>query len=427
MKSISKSRKLLRLFAIGYMGGSMYLLKFIRYVFFEQMMTTLDISYTQMGYIATTAAVTGIIITLPGAYLSDVFEAKKNMLVSITLTTALNFIFAAFVDSYIAALIIWALLPIVSMAYWGCLMKYLTCMDGEEAAGGSLGKYYLINGLVGALGNALPLWACDSFGGFRAAVIAMGIYTALAIPLIIFFVDDEKTLAEQGIYLKGDEPIRIKHIPIILKWPGTYMLMIGMMVAYALYSNVSYLNPYLIDVIGVDPSTSSGFSVIRSYGAMLVAPLGGFMADKVFKSTAKWFIAVLTTAIFVFAAVFLFGPESNKLLVSVYSLIPSLVIYGMYSIVYSVVRELHVSPTVVGTVIGLSGYGGNLMEATIPTLFGAYIDKFGNQGYTYVFLTLIALCVIGILNALWILSHDKKCKEGKRVMNLGELETGTAK
>ena len=37
-------------------------------------------------------------------------------------------------------------------------------------------------------------------------------------------------------------------------------------------------------------------AVIRSYGAMVVAPLGGIMADKVFKSTSTWYIVAFAIA-----------------------------------------------------------------------------------------------------------------------------------
>lgn len=193
-----------------------------------------------------------------------------------------------------------------------------------------------------------------------------------------------------------------------------YIMFFAYFAAYTLYSNVSYFNPYLMDVVGINPDTSSVYAVIRSYGAMLVAPVGGIMADKVFKSSSKWFIVAFSVSAVMFAVPFLFGPDSNATLVSIYSLLPSLVIFALYSVTYSILRELHIPPTVAGTCIGLSSISVVLVDAIWPAVFGSFIDNYGNSGYTYIFICLIATAVFGVIVSLWARSHDKKCREGRR-------------
>ena len=53
-------------------------------------------------------------------------------------------------------------------------------------------------------------------------------------------------------------------------------------------------------------------------------------------------------------------------------------------------------------------------------MFGGWLDKYGNTGYTYIFIFMIATCVFGVLNALWAKSLDKKCKAGKE-MDLSKI------
>ena len=52
-------------------------------------------------------------------------------------------------------------------------------------------------------------------------------------------------------------------------------------------------------------------------------------------------------------------------------------------------------------------------------MFGSWIDKFGNTGFTYIFMFLIGNCIFGILIALWAKKLDKDCKSGKKVMKVG--------
>ncbi len=155
---------------------------------------------------------------------------------------------------------------------------------------------------------------------------------------------------------------------------------------------------------------------------MLVAPIGGIMADKVFKSTSTWYIVAFAVSGLMFVIPLLFGPDSNPTMVSIYSVIPSLVIFALYSVTYSILRELHIPATVAGTAIGLGSLSGNIVDGVLPPVFGSLLDNFGNTGYTFIFLILVVNCIFGILNALWVKSHNKKCLAGERKLDLSGLK-----
>lgn len=416
----SKVRYGLSLLSLGFMGGSIYILMYIRYVFYDQMIQTLGCTNAQLGMLNTVCSTIYIVTTIPGAYLADKFDAKKIILFSISGITILTYIYASFVTSYSMAMVVWALQPVVLMPYWGALIKYINNLGDAESAGNSYGLYYLVNGLAGAFGNAFPLWISKYFG-YRGAVISIGTITLAATLMVWFFLDSEKDKLARGDIMEGDEPIRLKYVKHVLKWPGTYIIFIAYLTTYTVYSNVSYFNPYLIDVIGIDPDVSSVYSVIRSFGVMVVAaPLGGFLADKVFKSTSKWFIVAFAVSAVMFAVPLLFSEDSNVTMVCIYSLLPSFIVFALYAVTYSITRELHIPNTVMGTAVGLGSISGDISDAVFPTMFGTWLDKFGNTGYTYIFLFLIGICVLGVLNSLWEMDHNKKCLAGKRVMNIKE-------
>lgn len=418
MKQQTTARKWLMTASLGYMGGLMYTLMYIRYVFYTQMMETMNITNTQLGMLTTVSGITAIIVNIPGGYVADKFDAKKTIVWSISAMTIMTFLYAAFINSYTFALGLWAIMPLAILSYYPSLVKYINNMGGSDGAGQSFGNYYLFNGIAGALGNAIPLLVYSQTQNFRLAIIALGAMTALATVLVVIFLDDEKQLAERGIVLRSDEPIRLKYILTVLKWPGFWLLPATIFVSYSLYSNLSYFNPYLVDVLGIDPTASSAISIIRSYGAMVVAPIGGIMADKVFKSTSKWFMCNMVVTAIVIAFVFTFGPESNRLLVTIYSLLPSLVVYSMYSIEWSIMRELHMHPAVAGTAAGIAGIFGNFGNVIWPSFFGSVIDKQGTAGYNTIFVFLLIFAagvfLIGFLGNKW----DKTCREGKKTFKL---------
>ena len=408
----------LRLITLGYVGGTIYCLMYNRYVFYDQMMELMGCTNAQLGFLTTVSSTTSLCLFLVGPYLADKLDAKKVITFAIGSISVLTFLFVLVCESYKLSMLIWFAQPICMLPYWACLIKYINNLNGEESAGNAFGTYYMINGLSGALGNAIPLAVSHVFG-FKGAMVTLGCMTLLATVMAVLFLEDEKDLAKRGIYLKGDEPIRVKYMIDAVKWPGFWILGFGFLFTYTLYSSVSYFNPFLIHVIGIDPEVSSGYSVIRSYGAMIVAPLGGYMADKVFKSTSTWWIVSFAISAGMFAIPLLFNENSNPTLVSIYSVLPSLVVFALYSVTYSILRELHVNPIVAGTLIGLSGKLSLIVDGVYPAMFGSWIDKYGNNGFTYIFLFLIASCAGGILVAFWAKKLDRDCKAGLKVMKVG--------
>ena len=144
MKQQSAFKRWAAVISLGYMGGLMYTLMYIRYVFYDQMMATMNINNTQLGLLTTVSGIVAIIVNIPGGYFSDKWDAKRTIVNSIASMTIITFIYAVFINSYTIALILWALMPAVIFAYWPSLIKYINNLGGEDEAGSSFGTYYLL-------------------------------------------------------------------------------------------------------------------------------------------------------------------------------------------------------------------------------------------------------------------------------------------
>ena len=384
------------------------------------MIETLGVTNTQLGLLNTIASVLGLVMTIPNGIMADKFDSKRLIIFALFSVSACGFLFA-FITNYTMALIVWSLMSIfVGMGYWPSLIKFINGLAGPEESGKSFSIYYGIYGVFAALVNVVEVWAGSKFG-FQGALFVIAGINAFAAILDIFLLDGDKDKAKRGeivVEQDGGDKIRISDLKYIVKWPGTYILMFAYFFNYMLYANVSYFNPYLVNVMEIPAEVSSMLSIIRTYFLMLVCPVGGIIADKVFRSTAKTYIAAHIVIALMFAAVFFFKPGMNVTLVAIYSLLPSLIVMPLYSITYSIMRELHINPIVSGTTVAVSGLLGSLVDGGAPVLFGHWLDVYGNGGYNYIFLTLIICCIGGSLTALWGIRHDKKCKSGKRVMEI---------
>ncbi|MBE6030568.1 MAG: MFS transporter [Clostridiales bacterium] len=378
----------------------------------------MNMTDTQFGLGQTIMSTIGIIFIIPGAYLGDKYEAKKTLVFSVLSQTILNLSWPLWVNSFVTYVAWNVVISVVTMAYWGALIKYINNLDGEDSAGSSFTIYYLINGMSGAVGSFIPLVIADKFfnGSVNMIVFVMGIITGLASVLVMIFLDDEKKLAARGIYLKGDEPIQVKHIFYLIKYPGFWMMFFAYGLGVSFYNYISYFNPYLVDVFGMSPSLSSALNIVRQYGVNLVAPIGGYICDKVLKATYKWYILGfgIIAAMYILMTV-LFNQNSNVVVVGIYTVLLAGMIMMVYTTLWSVLRELHVPTMVTATLSGIATISERIVGMFVPLIFGRFIDTMEPiKAYNSIFLGMAIIGILAVLNGVWIGIHHKKCLAGLR-------------
>ncbi len=426
----NKARYFLSLLALSMGGSSIYLLMYVRYVFYDPMIAALGCTNAQLGALTTITTVTGWIFVVPKGVMADRFDSKKLIVLALVLNSCCSFFFAASMGrmGYTSALITWCGLAFsTGLGYWPSLMKFINTLAGPENAAKSFSIYYAIYGIFAACVNVAEI-AIGNMVGFRGTVLVIGSVTLICALLDIFLLEndkkrEERMLAEGGVRL-ADTPKPEKHkmalsdIWVMMKWPGLWYLGIIGLFTYTIYAQISYYNPWLTNVMGLDSTLSSTFSTIRTYLFMLFCPIGGVLADKVFKATYKAFIPLFAVSFVLLAGTLLFKPGINPMIAAVYSLLPAVIIMPLYSITNSCLRELHINPAILGKTIAVAGLLGGFVDGVWPVLFGSWIDKFGSTGYTYIFMFLAADCILGIICAIGIGRHHKKCLEGKRVQLL---------
>lgn len=420
----SNKRYWLSLFSLSTGGCSIWLLVYIRYVFYEQMIDTLGCTNAQLGALNTIGSAMGLFLPVFSGMIADRFNSKYIIIISLFANSLCSFIFGTF-TTYTVATIVWPCLTLsTGLGYWGSLVKMINSLGTPEQAGRSFSIYYAIYGVVAALINVVEIWAGTTFG-FNCAVYVIGAMTALAAIMDIFFLQNPAKIVRTQEEIEASkagnrDKIKFKDLRFVIKWPGMYILGLGGFFSYMLYANVSYFNPFLVNIIGIPAEYSSMLSVIRTYFLMLVCPVGGILADKIFHSTAKALRALGIVSALILACVFLFKPGANVLVAAIYSLLPSLVIMPLYSISNSILRELHIHPMVLASTVAVAGYFSTPVDMLSPLIFGHWLDKYGNGGYTLIFLTLIG-CAIGlVIVETFAVSHNKKCLAGKRKMVITE-------
>ncbi|MBQ3123203.1 MAG: MFS transporter [Firmicutes bacterium] len=407
---MSKLKYILTLIALGVCGGTIYIIPYIRYSFYTQLTEAMNVTNAQLASLTSMYALVAIILFIPGGVMADRFNAKKLIMFSLIGTTLLTVVFALNM-SYTVANIVWIGLAVTTgTTFWPGFVKFLNALGDAESSGRTFGYYYALNGISAAIVNTITLWVLNKFG-LTAGILTIAASTGIAAVLIFIFIDNKQQEAVKDVKTAEADKFKFSDLGVVIKSPATYVLGIASFCTYALYSNTSYFTPYLVDVLGVDPSTSSIFSIIRTYVFMLLAPIGGIMADKVLKATSKWLMITLGLIAAFYIVIIMLPSTISPTFASWFTLIPAAIAMSMYGVRFSIIRELHIKPQIVGTVMGVASMISWATDFILPPLFGTLLDKNGNAGYTTIFIILTVIGVVGVAISYAALLMDKKHKK----------------
>lgn len=408
----SKARKYLTIIALGLAGGSIYFIPYVKYVFYDAQIAAMGINNTQSGLLLTMYTIGNIVLYIPGGYLADKVSTKKALIISLVATSVLTWVYA-FSLNFVVSMIIWLGLSFsTAFVFWSALMKAVRIVGTEEEQGFMYGLYYACNGIAAALTSFISLYAYNTAGediksGFVRGVNASGVVVLIAAICLVFLMKED---AGKVTTESDDDKISLPMVGKVLKSPVVWILSIVILCGYGLKSSVSYFNPYLTEVVGVSAVNSGIFSIINNYLLLLLAPVGGILADKVFKSTCKWLSVSFVILAVLFGGVLLIPSDISPMVASIYTLLPGAVTMMMYGVVFSSVSEAGISRTMTGTVIGISSIIGYLPDSIYSVLFGKWLDNKGAAGYTNIFIFLVASGILGAVLAFWIYRHGKRAQ-----------------
>lgn len=408
MQEQTKLQKYLTLFALGLVGGCIYILVYIKYTFYDAQIAAMGLTNAQSGTLLTAYTIFNIILYIPGGILADRLPPKWVLAIS-SVVAGLTGLLHYFTMSYVWALICWAALAFsTAFIFWASLMKAVRLVGTEEEQGFMYGFYFACNGIFKALVAFLCLRAYNSqpdlASGYKSAVLVSSLAMVVAGVLVALIMKNAKAK-------ETDEADKFHWSMVLdlLKKPTVWVCSIVIFCGYGLYSCSSYFTPYLTNVHGLDVSASAGVAIIRNYGFFLLAPLGGLLADKVFKNTAKWLAFALLVLGALFIGVLLLPKGISSTGAIIYTLFPGAMALITYGTVFSIMSGAGVSRAQTGTAIGIASIIGYLPDMFYSTMFGSWLDKSGNEvGYPMIFGFLAATAVLGAVLSFWLYKHNQK-------------------
>ncbi|MCC0633113.1 MFS transporter [Clostridioides sp. ZZV15-6388] len=414
MENKNNVKRFLVIFILAFGTTAMYSLPYMKSSFYDPMQQALALSHTQIGNLLSLYGLVGMVSYFIGGWFADRFSVRKLITFSLIASGALGFYFSTF-PSYNMILLIFVLWGFTTILTFFSASVKVVRMQGSESEQGRIFGFY--EGLSGVSGTLISFIGLYFFGKFAEITIGfkyvVWLYSAASIicGILLFFLVEEKK--DTGA---SDEGLSIKSLLKVVTMPKAWLIGLIIFSTYLVFSSLTYLSPYLSEVYVMPMTLVSALSIIRTYVIKMGAsPIAGVITDKVGSSIKVMFVGFILMTIS--TAAYLVIPKSAGLIwiAVINMIILSVILFGFRGIYFASVSESNISLETTGAVVGFASFIGFSPDAFYYTVAGNWLDKYGQTGYTYIFILSVVCAVIGIF-ATYALNKINK-KENKNLNN----------
>lgn len=432
---ITGKKRWAALMVVSFLAGIMVYVPYLRFSYYDQMVmlfsqsTNIADAAHVNEFIGNFTLIEAIVCTIGypiGGYITDKFSEKRLLIAGGLIMGACS-IWFGFLTSAMSIYIINFLYGIGVVLIFSPFLKVTRKLGTAKEQGTMFSMAEFFRAITGtALGFiAVAILNGAVIGGTMDPVILAEKWKiALCLDGIMFFIfclglffllpDNLRGAETEGMEVEeSNDKITVAGVIAVMKMPGTWMMALLIFFAYSFVACGSgYLGTYSVRVIGISETTASNFAIVRNYilGAASTLIIG-FVADKIgFK--VKTLGIYLAAASILTAILMVFGAAS-PMIGLVISAVFAFVFMGMKGIYFATMEELGIPLELSGVCTGVVSFFAYLPDVYFAKIAGIWLDKYGNTGFTYIWLWAIGCGVLGILTAVVATRYAKKLQYEK--------------
>lgn len=404
-------------FAILVLGaGTIFKLSSLKDAFYIPMQQYMGLSHTQIGMALSTYGIVQTVGLIFSIYLSDRFS-KKYMISFSLVGVGLVGIYLSTFPTYTGFLVAFAILAIFGeVTYWPVLLKAVRLTATEKEQGRIFGFLEAGRGVVDTIVafSALSVFYFmgESAEGLKAAILLFSAVVIIAGVISFFTVphDEVRDVNETGEKI-GKNLAAFQGMLRALKMKEIWVVAFTIFSVYCVYCGLTYFIPFLNEVYAMPATLVGAYGIINQYGLKMVGgPVGGFLADKVTKSTAKYIRAAFIVAAVAMTVIVFLPHESMSIYVGMsITLGFGAIIFTMRAVFFAPMDEIKVPIEISGAAMSIGSLVGYFPSTFAYTLYGSMLDKSpGLPGYKMVFITMIVFSIVGFLISSYLVHVIKR-------------------
>ena len=380
----------------------------------------LGASNTQLGLLITVYGFGNVFGAPIGGWVADHFNYKYIYVLSVFLNGVFSLLFVLN-PTYGFAMIMWIGFAVASLFMnYPTHIKIIRDLTTDENQGKIFGLNETCIGIFNILFNAVMMLLYTKFmegvAGMKAAIIGIAVLSFVLTVIIAFVLDNPAKLKKETAEKpKEEKKSFLRDAKYIVKSPATWLVALNVLAVYSFLNTLTYFTPYFTNVLGVTVVFTGWVAIARQHGMTLVgAPIGGFLSDLV-KSPSKVLLGVYAVGLIGLIYLIQAGEGVGAAFLIALTLVMSAAVYIGRGSYYATVTEAGVPREYTASTIGLVAAVGFSPDLFQFTLYGYWLDNFGNTAYTFIFIFQAIVLAVGALSSLGILYLKKKNANNKAV------------
>jgi len=382
-------------------GGVIYMLPFLREVYYGPLQQALGFDHTQMGVVFSVFGAFALIGYFPGGWLADQASPRRLIAIAMLLTGLGGLYFASF-PSYATCIAIHALWGASSsFVFWGALIKATRSWSGSASQGQGFGILEGGRGITEIVTSSvfLALFAWLGASGLALSTVvslisAINLVLAVAAWLILQDAPSQKATP--------DDKLHLHQVVKVLKTREVWLIALVVMSAYSAYWGTFFFTPLASDIYLMGAVIGGAVGVGKMWLKPISALAGGLVADRLGISKTVLVLLVITTASIAGFAIIPPGPDMLYVMLTNVA-VASIAVFALRGIYFALLGECRIPLAVTGTATGVISVIGFTPDIFMPLIGGVLLDAYpGADGYSYLFTFIAGIGMIGTIAALLI-------------------------
>lgn len=379
-------------------GGVIFLLPFLREVYYIPMQEAFGYNNTQLGIQMSVFGAASLLSYFPGGWIADRYSARK-LITGATIAVGLGGFYFSTSPSYVMGILLHAYWgAAISLAFWGAMIKTTRNWAPTDEQGRAFGILEGGRGLSEVISSTIFLavfaWLGSEADGLMR-VIQLFAVTNILLGIAAWFILEDDEHSAQDVVKK----VGLAEVKMVLKMPAVWLISLIVMTAYSAYWGTFYFTPYATDAFGLSVVIGGAIGVGKGWLKPLAAIGAGFLADKIGVATSVFgFFLILIFSFTVFS--FLPGGEAFLIPMLINAVIVSMAVFALRGIYFALLEDGGVPTAVTGIAAGVVSAIGFTPDVFMPLIGGVLLDAYpGVAGYQILYGFIAVLCAAGAVAA----------------------------
>lgn len=380
-------------------AGTVYKIPYLRAVFYDQMISSLGVTHTELGILSSVYAGVKMVLYIPCGILADRLNTKRLLVFSLIGESILTGLYAL-IPAFWVIEMIQAGMALVNIFFWTSFIKSIRILGKDSSQGKIFGLGEGFRGITGSAATLVALQIVTVFAErtcpIRYVLIFYTVYYFLVGICIWKFYPNNLREAE------GHRQTWRDYVEVMKK-PAIWLVSLLIFTTYSMQVAFEYTTSYMTQVIGISAVTVGTVATLRDNICGVVgSPMAGAWADRI-KSPTRVALYLLLIEIALCILLF-FSPESREFGPALIGLILiiSVVLYGVRGVYYSTMSETGIPVSLTATATAMVAVLGYTPDMFMTLWCGHILDTYGYQaGYHRIFGLMIlfvclaaAICVV---------------------------------